>query len=444
MFYNFQTIWQFILLALALLIFAGVSWKWPRAGAWLVIFLAPLYLLKIGNWPMTILEALIWVFVGVWVVRRIKTGNKSLPTSLFEREERRSGFFWPVVLILSGVIISTIFSSDPKIGLGILKSWFLAPIIFAFVLDDVFEGSGFKEIFSALFASAAAVAAISFVYLIFGRLTFDGRLAAFYLSPNHLAMWLSPGIVAGMGLWFCAKNNWQKFFLFLVSCFLFLVLYFTYSYGAWIGLVVAVIFILFYPWRLKLINQRYLFHISCFIFFVFALVFFLQLYGSHGEKLMSLLSSPRSSWQSRLMVWQAAIKILKDHWLIGIGPGLFQPYYLDYQQYFSVPYLEWAVPQPHNLFLAWWLQAGLLGLAGFIWLLVNFFRRIFNFLAETKPSFVPGGTTEGRSPAAIILAAVMVYFLVHGLADTTFWKNDLALLFWAIAFLGHRAGRRVC
>ena len=393
---------------------------------------------------MTILEALIWVFVGVWVVRRIKTGNKSLPTSLFEREERRSGFFWPVVLILSGVIISTIFSSDPKIGLGILKSWFLAPIIFAFVLDDVFEGSGFKEIFSALFASAAAVAAISFVYLIFGRLTFDGRLAAFYLSPNHLAMWLSPGIVAGMGLWFCAKNNWQKFFLFLVSCFLFLVLYFTYSYGAWIGLVVAVIFILFYLWRLKLINQRHLFHVSCFMFFVFALVFFLQLYGSYGEKLMSLLSSPRSSWQSRLMVWQAAIKILKNHWLIGIGPGLFQPYYLDYQQYFSVPYLEWAVPQPHNLFLAWWLQAGLLGLAGFIWLLVNFFRRIFNFLAETKPSFVPGGTTEGRSPAAIILAAVMVYFLVHGLADTTFWKNDLALLFWAIAFLGHRAGRRVC
>ena len=147
---------------------------------------------------MTILEALIWVFVGVWVVRRIKTGNKSLPTSLFEREERRSGFFWPVVLILSGVIISTIFSSDPKIGLGILKSWFLAPIIFAFILGEVFKDGGLPEIFSALFASAAAVAAVSFVYLLFGRLTFDGRLAAFYLSPNQLAMYLAPGIFFGL------------------------------------------------------------------------------------------------------------------------------------------------------------------------------------------------------------------------------------------------------
>src|SRR3989338_4870192 len=236
MFYNLHTIWQLILTAFGLLFFAGVSWRRPRLGAWLVIFLAPLYLLKIGNWPMTILEALIWVFVGVWVVRRIKTGNKSLPTSLFEREERRSGFFWPVVLILSGVIISTIFSSDPKIGLGILKSWFLAPIIFAFVLDDVFEGSGFKEIFSALFASAAAVAAISFVYLIFGRLTFDGRLAAFYLSPNHLAMWLAPGLIAGLGLWFEAKKTWQRFLLFIVYCLLFIVLSGTYSYGAWLSL----------------------------------------------------------------------------------------------------------------------------------------------------------------------------------------------------------------
>ena len=420
MFYILQTTWQLILLALGLLVFIGVSWQWPRLGVWLVIFLAPLYLLKIGNLPLTVLEALIWVLAGVWTVRKIKTGNKSLLTFLCEREEQTGELFWPVALILIGVFISTIFSADLKIGFGILKSWFLAPIIFAFILGEVFKDGGLPEIFSALFASAAAVAAVSFVYLLFGRLTFDGRLVAVYLSPNHLAMWVTPGILAGFGLWFYVKDYWQKFLLFIVYCLLFIVLYSTYSYGAWLSLAIAVIFILFYLWWLKLINQRYLFQVSCFMFFVFALVFFLQLYGSHGEKLMNLLSSPRSSWQSRLMVWQAAIKILKDYWLAGVGPGLFQPYYLAYQQYFSTPYLEWAVPQPHNLFLAFWLQAGLLGLAGFLWLIVNFFKRTFNFLAETK------------SPLAVFLAAVMIYFLIHGLVDATFWKNDLALIFWVI------------
>ena len=153
-----------------------------------------------------------------------------------------------------------------------------------------------------------------------------------------------------------------------------------------------------------------------------------------------------------------AIKILKDHWLIGIGPGLFQPYYLDYQKYFP-PYLEWAVPQPHNLFLAWWLQAGLLGLIGFLWLVIKFFKQtasivrhhLFPTLSSTEergqnelttPTVSPSRVREGESkkgwvfaikqPLTIFSMAVIIYFLVHGLVDATFWKNDLALIFWVI------------
>lgn len=136
------------------------------------------------------------------------------------------------------------------------------------------------------------------------------------------------------------------------------------------------------------------------------------------------------------MIWQAALKIGQDHWLLGIGPGLFQKYYLDYQKYFPVPYLEWAVPQPQNLFLAWWLQTGLLGLMGFLWLLVNFFRWALAAWRQKKPSFFPlSGTSEGRQPLALVLMAVMIYILAHGLVDTTYWKNDLALIFWVVMAL---------
>jgi len=129
------------------------------------------------------------------------------------------------------------------------------------------------------------------------------------------------------------------------------------------------------------------------------------------------------------MVWSAAGKILADNWLLGIGPGMFQQYYLEYQKYFPVPYLEWAVPQPHNLFLAFWLQAGILGLIGFIWLIINFFRRLFNFFINQK------------SPLALSLMAIMVYILAHGLLDTTYWKNDLSLIFWTIIASGYIADR---
>ncbi|MBU4142395.1 O-antigen ligase family protein [Patescibacteria group bacterium] len=509
MFYSLHTIWHLVLLAVGLAVFAAVSWQWPKLAAWLVIFLAPLYLLKIGNWPLTVLEALIWVLVGAWVVRKIKTGNKSLftplqfrprifgiPTKsgeaaslynigaiesvvgieagqafLYEREGqildsrfrgndkcaagmtkekfsaiKKSGLFWPILLILAGVILSALFSRDIAVGLGIFKSWFLAPLLFAWVFNNIFEGDeGVKTLLAALTASAVGTALIGFVYLISGRLTFDGRLAAFYLSPNHLAMWLAPGLIVGWGLWFETKKIWQKVILFLVSCFLFLVLYFTYSYGAWLGLAVAAVFTLFYLWRLKLINWHHLFLVSCFLFLVFASIIFLQLGGSHNEKLTDLLISSRSSWQSRLMIWQSAVEILKNHWLFGIGPGLFQKYYLEYQKYFSVPYLEWAVPQPHNLFLAWWLQTGLAGFIGFIWLVVSFFKQAMLAIKHSTPTISPspreGEKKRGwvlasatKQPLIIFSMAVMVYFLVHGLVDTTFWKNDLALLFWVVIF----------
>jgi len=93
---------------------------------------------------------------------------------------------------------------------------------------------------------------------------------------------------------------------------------------------------------------------------------------------------------------------------------MFQKYYLDYQVNFA-PYPEWSVPQPHNIFLAFWLQAGLLGLVGFFWLLISFFKKI-----------------EPKQILSSILIGTMIYILIHGMVDTTYWKNDLSIIFWLI------------
>ncbi len=478
MFYALHTIWQMNLLLIGLATLAVVSWRWPKVGAGLVIFLAPLYLLKIGDWPMTVLEALIWVFAVVWIIKKIQScchsresgnpgfccpelvsgpGSRVKPgMTIIKLKENK--LFRPIFLILVGVTVSAVFSLDLRVSAGIIKSWFLAPLLFAWVFNNLFESEdGVKTFLAALAASATGVALVAIVYLAFGRLTFDGRLAAFYLSPNHLAMWLAPGLISSLSLWFYAKKPYQRLLLFTVYCLLFVILYFTFSYGAWLGLAAAGFFILVVFWRLKLISWRRLFLVSGLLFIVFASLIFLQLSGGNNEKMISLLTSPRSSWQSRLMVWQSAWLILKDHWLLGIGPGLFQEHYLAYQQYFP-PYLEWAVPQPHNLWLAWWLQAGLAGLIGFIWLLVIFFRQT---ILTVKHRFLPAPAVSPslkekekergwtlalatKQPLIIFSMAMMVYFLAHGLVDATFWKNDLALIWWAAIFLGCRAGRQAC
>jgi len=126
-----------------------------------------------------------------------------------------------------------------------------------------------------------------------------------------------------------------------------------------------------------------------------------------------------SSLEARLLIWQKAIEIFKKSPILGIGPGTFENYF--------PPYPIWGVPQPHNIFLAFLLQTGIIGFAGFILILIWFFKNAFrkvrkNLLAEI---FI----------LDLLLISVMTYILTHGLVDTTYWKNDLSAIFWFLIAL---------
>jgi O-antigen ligase len=132
----------------------------------------------------------------------------------------------------------------------------------------------------------------------------------------------------------------------------------------------------------------------------------------------------RSSFASRLMIWKSAKTMIVDSPLFGIGPGNFGSCYLSYQKYFP-PYLEWSVPEPHNIFLAFWLGSGLLGLFSFSFLLLWWFRTIFS---EIKKG--------GNRLILSALTTIMLAILIHGLFDTTYWRMSLAYMFWIVFFAG--------
>jgi len=414
-----------IMVGASLAAFAMLAWRRFDFSLALVLFSAPLYLLKIiiVGLPLTVLELLILVIFIVWLIKKTKN---HLLFDLFKKID--FGEIWlPILLILAGILIATMFSPDVKTSAGILKSWFVEPIIFGIVLiDTVGTKKQLGKLLHAILFSGTLVATISLVYLPTSQLTFDGRLRAFFLSPNQLAMYLAPSILICLG--FLLQNENKQWRQAAAWCALPLGVsfYFTFSYAAWFGVLVAlaIMFFVFAKWQGDKTKKALL---ACLLLLAILIAIFGYLQWK-SPKLSDLLYSSRSSFQSRLMIWRSALEILKTHWFLGIGPGLFQKYYLAYQKYFP-PYLEWAVPQPHNLFLAFWLQAGLLGFVGLVLLLINFFRKTLKNFFKTK------------QPLLLILAAVMIYILAHGLLDTTYWKNDLALIFWAIISLGYRAAR---
>jgi len=372
---------------------------------YLIVFSLPLYLVsfKIGWIPFTLLEIMIYCLFGLWLI--LKTRDRKFRLKL----DQGVGFWLPIFLIFLGVTISTWLSDDIIISAGIWKGWFIAPLLFLIVLINYLKSKEqIKNIFLALTLSGFLVALISIIYWLNNNLTYDGRVQAFYLSPNYLAMYLSPILILSVYLYSYFKKKSLKIILFAVQCFLFVVIYLTFSYGAWLGLCAAFVFILFFKSR---VPKKYFFVLLiilvCLSFFDFSIP---------------------SSLESRFAIWQSAWEIIKDHPLFGIGPGMFQEYYLDYQPRFE-PYPDWAVPQPHNLFMAFWLQTGLLGLIGFVWLLIKFFKISFKKLSTI------------HYPLFTVLMATMVYILIHGLIDTTFWKNDLSVIFWLITGLSCIANR---
>lgn len=374
----------------------------------------PLYLLKINIFgvPFNILEVL---------------GLIAIISALFEKKvfELTKFFRLPKLFVIScalvvlGTLISIFANGNRLTELGILKSWFLFPIIFSFFLYHTLSTrESVENILKTIYFSTFFVALIGVIYKLLSIVTFDNRLSAFYQSPNQLAMFVAPGIIFGFYFLIFEQNNLKRKLLHIaLLSILFVCLYYSFSYAAWFSVFAGITVMLFVSSSSKKNFFKYSFVVFC--LFVFSI--FLQ---TKTEKFSTLVNdSSRSSLASRQTIWKVSTLLIKENPIVGIGPGNFQQEYLEMQPLFE-PYLEWAVPQPHNVFFAFWLQTGIVGFAGFLLLLSFVFHSLFKSIKKQK-----------NTALAASLLGFFFYTLVHGIVDTTYWKNDLSLLFWICIFL---------
>ena len=425
----YTSLFDLFLISVALGLFAFLAWWRLSIAFYLVVFLLPAYLVRfmVGSFPTTFSELSLYITFIIWLIREFKTGLEQATKYLKSQLKKHYILFIFIALLLSGLFLSTTVSINIKSSLGIVKGWFINPLIFLIpflLLSRKNPIKSTKESLLILAYSGSFVALTGLGYLLADNLTYDGRLKAFFEHPNHLAMYLTPAVIILIGFIISnlisrvKKSYPATYYLLPATCILFLTLFFSYSAGAWVGLLVAAVFYL-----LSVRGDCCKLQVSGFKFIVFGLVIiglFLPLVSLLSQDVFPFTLIPeRSSMASRLIIWKSALYILKDHFFFGIGPGQFQKYYLDYQRFFP-PYLEWAVPQPHNIYLAFWLQSGFLGLLGFLGMLFWFFYRVQDVDKKRPPT------------CNLIICAIMLYTLTHGLIDTLYWKNDLSIIFWLL------------
>ncbi|MDO8565749.1 MAG: O-antigen ligase family protein [Candidatus Moranbacteria bacterium] len=338
--------------------------------------------------------------------------------SPFKNIHFRDPFVIGVALFFLGVIVSFVANPFSLMGLGMLKTWFAFPLLMAWLLFQLCPSEQERNfLLDTWFITTLLVACGAIVYMFINSLTYDGRLVAWFISPNYLAIFIAPGtLIAFYKLRkVLEEKEFKKHFLPVASLLiLLLTLFFTHSYGVWFGVFGAAMLMVFLP--AQALTKKFFWKVI--ITTVIALGIFYSL--EHNDpKWQSLVTfGERSSMASRIMIWQSAGKMIADNPVFGIGLGRFQEVYLEYQKYYS-PYLEWAVPQPHNIVLAVWLQTGLIGFVGFI-LLVS---RAIALLIKNK------------NRESILFLGLLALYLIYGLFDTPYFKTDLAFAFWLVIAL---------
>ena len=365
--------------------------------------------LMIGSIPFYALEIIFLGLGAVLLKEKLSPNERSID----------KGVLLGVVCILLGALFSTLLHPWESTELGRLKSWFLFPT--AYFLVGIYFLSYQKRLFlwvSWFFGSSVIAWAALYGYFR-EYITYDNRLAFPYTSPNFLAYLVIPSVLIGF-FFLRSVSGWIRGGVLFLMVTSFFVLYQTHSYNSWLALLGAlgIVFLGGVCIEKKKPSVKVLLTAgSIFIMLMGSLA----VIESNNAKWTNIFEqSGRSSLDSRVMIWQSALAIGGDYPLNGIGVGNFQEVYLEYQNKFP-PYLEWAVPQPHNFILAVWLQTGLLGLLGMGILLgrlgMLFFYRVRENNSTLKTEY-------------LLIIALWVSFFFYGAFDTPYFRNDLAFLFW--------------
>lgn len=389
----------------------------------LIAFGLPSYLLrfKIGFLPMTVLEVMILVVFVAWIFKMVtnKAGFKqSLRISYEFTNDILGKYKWLILLFLIAATIGVIVSPDKIAALGIWKAYFIEPILLLIVLLNTFKTrKDFKKLFYAFGASAILISIIAIYQKFTGawipnefwRAEETRRVTSVYGFPNAIGLFLAPIVIWNLGelvlRW--KENIWlRRIFYAAVIGLSTLAIFFAGSEGALVAMAVvgAVIF-------LKNKKTRW-FAVGI---IAIAIVLVLAMPAS-GKVLIEKLFLQDVSGEIRREMWQETWDMLTERPIEGAGLAGYQERVAPFHE---KDYVEIYL-YPHNIFLNFWSEIGLLGLVVWWLIIIKIFKNYF-----TISNF------EFRVSYFIYLMVILV-ILIHGLVDVPYFKNDLAIFWWML------------
>ncbi len=360
----------------------------------------PLYVIRwrYGPLPTTLLETLIVITVGLYVFVRLRSGVRRPVATPYDI---------PIVLLLVAGAISVVVANDHRAALGLYRAYFIEPVAVFYVAVDVLKRADHRLNLVFAFAVGSSVFATlnlgAFVQALAAHNVNVGTAPkALYDDANPVAMYLEPPFALAVGLLFFGATARLKVIGVAWLAFVGPALLVMFSKGAYLALLgLVIVAILTVPrWRLVLLGAL-----------IAAAVIATQI-----SLVLQRLVTVIPSLQGRQAIFGAAVDVIRAHPLFGVGLGGF-----SYQFRGVTPEIY-----PHDVWLTFWVEIGLLGVVAFAIIVL--------MLLWTGWRAWPGAPRADRAAIWGVLGGLQLW-VVHGLVDSPYWKNDMAVEFWFMAAL---------
>lgn len=325
----------------------------------------------------------------------------------------------PILALVVMAVLSTVFSIDPLISLKSIHRTLIQFLLVYYLV--VYAVNSIERVKLLAFAFLAGSVPVS----LYGIFTFfskeeliDGRVHSTFYHPTRLANYLVfvVAISVLLGAHYRSRKALQMvlYAAFGLGSFC---LVLTASRGATLGLLLGFL-VVFGP------RRKWLWLMLA---VVVATSIAIVPFQSKHLRFMKVAESFSKGMDAntvlgeRRFLWQSAMRMIKDHPVVGIGYG--KTFNLLYRS----AYVEEGATQDHssahNILLEIALEMGPLGLAVFLWLHILIFVSTFRLVRrQLRPS------TFARALAAgILIGLIGVTF--NGMANY-FYRDRLILVYW--------------
>lgn len=341
-----------------------------------------------------------------------------------------------IIVFMLTVLISTFssyFFKESIIGLLKYIVFFICYLLLKFTVLNT-SNKSFLNLWHFLFICAVITASIGIYQYLTGTqplATWDDSLEedtttrsfSTIGNPNLLAGYLLLILPIGIFLPFEIKVNLlSKALFFTGAIFILCCIIFTGSRGGYLGLITGTIYGMFVLLN-SLLKQKSIVN-RTFTTIIIAsgvgVAFYLLLtfmFPNLQDRIATIFSFRDYSTNNfRINIWSSCLNMLKDNWIIGIGPGNVT-FRLAYGIYMISGFDALAA---YNIFLEIAIETGIIGFLAVIFIFILSFIKLHYLYWEKKSILALG----------VLISLIMI--LVQGMVDTVLFRPQIFVPFWLL------------